>query len=54
MIEKKLVAKNVDIIKVLARGVLDKALTVKAHDFSLDAAKMIVVAGGSVIKLKKK
>ena len=54
LIEKKLVAKNVDVIKVLARGVLDKALTVKAHDFSLDAAKMIVVAGGSVIKLKKK
>ena len=53
LITKKLVAKNIGFIKVLARGALDKALTVKANDFSIDAAKMIVIAGGSVVKLKK-
>ena len=52
LIAKKLVAKNIGSLKVLARGTLDKALTVKAHDFSMDAAKMIVIAGGIVIKLK--
>jgi len=52
LIAKKLVAKNIGFVKILARGALDKALTVKANDFSIDAAKMIVIAGGSVIKLK--
>ena len=52
LIAKKLVAKNIGFVKILARGTLDKALTVKANDFSIDAAKMIVIAGGSVIKLK--
>ena len=54
LIEKGLVQKNIHFIKVLARGELDKALTVKAHDFSMDAAKMIVVAGGNVVELKSK
>ena len=54
LITKKLVAKNIGFIKVLARGTLDKAITVKAHDFSMDAAKMIVIAGGNVVKLKAK
>ena len=49
---KHLVPKNIHFIKVLARGVLDKPLTVKAHDFSMDAVKMIVMAGGNVVKLK--
>jgi len=52
LIAKGLVPKNIHFIKVLARGELDKALTVKAHDYSMDAAKMIVVAGGTVIELK--
>jgi ribosomal protein L15 len=52
LISKGLVAKNVHFIKVLARGELDKALTIKAHDYSMDAVKMIVVAGGTVIELK--
>ncbi len=54
LIAKKLLPKNTDLVKVLARGALDKAITVKAHDFSMDAAKMIIIAGGSVVKLKTK
>ncbi len=51
---KHLVPKNIHFVKVLARGILDKSLTVKAHDFSMDAVKMIVIAGGNVVKLKFK
>lgn len=42
--------KKVTYLKVLARGVLDKKLTVKADAFSLQAAKMILLTGGKVIK----
>ncbi len=49
---KHLVPNNIHFVKILARGVLDKPLTVKAHDFSMDAVKMIVMAGGNVVKLK--
>ncbi len=49
-----LVPKNIHYVKVLARGHLNKALTVKAHDFSLDAVKMIIMAGGNTVQLKKK
>lgn len=37
-------------IKVLARGTLDKTLTVEADSFSIQAVKMIVLTGGKVIK----
>lgn len=37
-------------IKVLARGTLDKALTVEADSFSIQAVKMIVLTGGRAIK----
>lgn len=37
-------------VKVLARGRLSKALVVEADDFSLDAIKMIVLAGGTVYR----
>lgn len=37
-------------IKVLARGTLDKPLTVEADTFSIQAVKMIVLTGGKVIK----
>ncbi|MDE7373642.1 MAG: uL15 family ribosomal protein [Clostridia bacterium] len=43
---------KVTYIKVLARGTLDKRLTVEADDFSLQAVKMIVLIGGKVIKNK--
>ncbi len=51
---KKLLPKNIEIVKILARGTLDKALTVKANDFSMDAAKMIIMAGGNVVRIKTK
>ena len=34
-------------IKVLARGDIDKALTVRAHKFSGKAAEKIAAAGGT-------
>ena len=46
--------KNVTYIKVLARGKLDKPLIVVADDFSLEAVKMIVLAGGRAIRTKRK
>ena len=52
--EKKLIDKNICFIKVLARGVLDKPLTIKAQDFSIDAAKMIELTGGHVVMLTKR
>lgn len=52
--EKKLIANNVYFVKILARGVLDKPLVVKAQDFSIDAAKMIELTGGRVVMLTKK
>lgn len=45
--------KKVTYIKVLARGTLDKALTVEADDFSPAAIKMIVLTGGEVIRTKR-
>ena len=50
--EKKLISAKTDYIKVLARGVLDKKLIVKADDFSLQAVKMIVLMGGTVKEYK--
>lgn len=42
--------RKVTCLKVLARGTLDKKLTVKADAFSLQAAKMILLTGGQVLK----
>ena len=42
--------KQTTYLKVLARGTLDKALTVEADGFSLQAVKMIVLMGGTAIK----
>ena len=52
LLEKKLVAKNCNTVKVLARGVIDKPLIVKLDDFSLDAIKMILITGGKVVRKK--
>ena len=41
-----LISSKVGRIKVLARGVMSKKLTVKASKFSLQAVKMITLAGG--------
>ena len=50
---KGLVDKKAISCKILARGMLDKSLTVEATDFSLPAVKMIALTGGKVVKLKK-
>ncbi len=49
---KKLVNKNAGRIKVLARGVMTKNLTVYADKFSLQAVKMITLAGGHADQYK--
>ena len=41
-------------LKVLARGMLDKPLTVEADDFSPDAVKMIVLTGGKAVRLPRR
>lgn len=46
--------KNVTYVKVLARGTLDKPLTIEANDFSIEAVKMIILTGGKVICSKNK
>ena len=48
--EKHLIANDVKIIKVLAKGSINKPLIVEADDFSLTAVKMIVLTGGRVIR----
>ena len=49
---KGLISKNVGRIKVLADGVLNKPLTVKAESYSVQTIKMIELTGGTVIILK--
>ena len=44
---------KVTYVKVLARGVLDKALTIEADDYSCDAVSKISLAGGTVLRTKK-
>ena len=48
--EKKLIDKKVGQVKVLARGRLDKPLIVELQDYSIEAAKMILITGGRVRK----
>lgn len=50
--EKKLVAKDVGRVKLLARGLLDKKLDVHLQEYSLQAVKMILLVGGKVQKAK--
>lgn len=47
---KSLIPYDTAYIKVLARGMIDKPLTVYANDFSLSAVKMIALTGGEAIK----
>ena len=51
LLEKALVPKGTDYVKVLARGELSKKLSVEMHDFSSDAVKMIILTGGKVTKV---
>lgn len=52
LIEKGLVKKEYNGIKILANGTLEKKLTIKAHKFSKAAVSKIEAAGGSVEEIK--
>ena len=52
--EKGLVSKKAKSVKILATGILDKALTVKAAEFSEQALKMIVLTGGKTVRTTSK
>ncbi|MEG1519772.1 MAG: uL15 family ribosomal protein, partial [Clostridia bacterium] len=47
--EKGLLPMKFGRVKILARGELDKKLTIIAEDFSYSAVKMFVFAGGKAI-----
>lgn len=47
--QKRLLPKNVGFVKILARGTLNKPLTILAQDFSTAALKMILLTGGTPI-----
>ncbi len=51
---KGIVDKKTKSVKILARGILDKALTIKASEFSETAIKMIVLTGGKAVKTVSK
>ena len=46
-------AKRKQLVKILATGAIDRAITVEAHAFSAAAQAAIENAGGSVIKIEK-
>jgi large subunit ribosomal protein L15 len=46
LVEKRVVRKLRDGVKILAKGSLSKALTVRAHKFSAKAQEAITAAGG--------
>jgi large subunit ribosomal protein L15 len=46
LLEKRIIRKMLDGVKILGEGDLDKALTVRAHRFSRQAAEKIEAAGG--------
>ncbi len=49
--ERGLIPQDASYVKVLARGAIDKSLTVKANAFSLSAVKMIALSGGQSVKV---
>jgi len=54
MKDKKLIDKKAKSVKVLARGVLDKPLKVRAGEFSVPAMEMIVLTGGHAMHVEYK
>jgi hypothetical protein len=46
-----LIPYDIAYVKVLARGMIDKPLSVYANDFSLSAVKMIALTGGKAVKV---
>ena len=53
LIDKNIVPKRTGYVKILGRGVLNKALIVEANDFTMNAVKMILLTGGRVIEIEK-
>ncbi len=51
LLEKSLIPKGNDGLKILGFGTLSKKLTIKAHAFSKTAEAAIVKAGGEVVRL---
>ena len=54
MKDKKLIDKKAKCVKVLARGILDKPLKVRAGEFSVPAAEMILLTGGHAMHVEYK
>ncbi len=54
MKDKKLIDKKAKSVKVLARGVLDKPLKVRAAEFSVPAIEMILLTGGHAMHVEYK
>jgi large subunit ribosomal protein L15 len=54
LVERGIVKKRFDEIKILGEGDIDKALKVSAHRFSESAKQKIEAAGGSVTEVKAK
>lgn len=50
--KKELVPRKAGRLKVLAAGILNKPLTIKAENYSVQAIKMIELTGGTVVILK--
>ena len=48
--EKKLIPADIGRIKILARGIMTKQMTIEADDFSMQAIKMIVLTGGEAVE----
>lgn len=53
LLEKGVVSKKRDLVKILANGTLSKRLTVRAHGFSAAAKEAIESAGGSVFVIER-
>ncbi len=49
--EKRLLPDKIIHYKILSRGKIDKALTIEANEFSIEAIKMILLTGGTVIEI---
>lgn len=54
LVEKGIIEKKYNSLKVLGAGKLDKAVTVHAHSFSESAQKKIEAAGGNVVVVASK
>lgn len=50
--EKGLISRKVGRLKILADGILNKPLTIKAESYSIQAIKMIELTGGKAVILK--